>query len=117
MSKGPLSFCLLSLFLGLVMSSCNGNPTIFMEKYTRQWCITKPNAQIDKLQGFIDYACSQPHVDCHAINLGGPCFEPNTLRSHAAYALNQIYRVKGVCDPNFGITIIDDPSYGNCHYP
>ncbi|PIN07076.1 hypothetical protein CDL12_20362 [Handroanthus impetiginosus] len=76
---------------------------------------SKPNAPLDKFERILYYACSRPHVDCKPIFPSGQCFEPNTGRGHGSFFLNYIYRVYGVCEPNFGTTVKDDPSYGDCH--
>ncbi|PIN12155.1 Glucan endo-1,3-beta-D-glucosidase [Handroanthus impetiginosus] len=74
--------------------------------------VSAPN---DKLQGFINFACSQ--LDCREIQPGGSCYEPNTLQNHASYTLDAYYRKNGVCNPDIGTPTITDPSYGNCRYP
>lgn len=65
------------------------------KKPATAWCLPKPEATDDELQADLDYACSQPGVDCSAIQSGGACYEPNTVRSHAAYAMNQLYQISG----------------------
>ncbi|EYU26775.1 hypothetical protein MIMGU_mgv11b0163001mg, partial [Erythranthe guttata] len=52
-------------------------------KQTVNWCISQANAPQDKLQAFIDYGCGV--VDCSAIQLGGPCYDPDTVVGHASY--------------------------------
>ncbi|KAI3472321.1 hypothetical protein Pfo_030819, partial [Paulownia fortunei] len=73
------------------------------------WCVVQVNAPIDKLQGFIDYACGV--VDCTAIQVGGTCFNPNTIVSHASYALNLVYKNRGACNFDIGTITITDPSF------
>uniref|UniRef100_A0A0D3FM81 glucan endo-1,3-beta-D-glucosidase n=1 Tax=Oryza barthii TaxID=65489 RepID=A0A0D3FM81_9ORYZ len=73
------------------------------------------------LQADLDYACAQVGVDCGAIQAGGACFEPNTVRAHAAYAMNQLYQAAGRhpwnCDFRSSATLTsDNPSYGSCVY-
>ncbi|CAA6657593.1 unnamed protein product [Spirodela intermedia] len=48
-----------------------------------------------QLQGNLDYACGQPPVDCAPIQPGGACYNPNTVASHAGYAMNLLYQVSG----------------------
>ncbi|KAL9162027.1 hypothetical protein ABFS82_07G060800 [Erythranthe guttata] len=79
------------------------------------WCIAKPNAPQDKLQGFINYACGE--VDCGVVQPGGQCYDPNTVLSHASYVLDLIYIYRKSCNPDIGIITTVDPSYGDCKYP
>jgi hypothetical protein len=48
-----------------------------------------------QLQTNLDYACGQIGMDCGPIQPGGACFEPNTIASHAAYAMNLLYQTAG----------------------
>ncbi|CAD6213982.1 unnamed protein product [Miscanthus lutarioriparius] len=59
------------------------------------WCVARDGASDAELQADLDYACSQVGVDCGAIQPGGACFEPSTVRAHAAYAMNQLYQAAG----------------------
>ena len=43
-----------------------------------------------ELQSNLDYVCSQG-LDCGPLQLVGACFEPNTVISHASYAMNLLY--------------------------
>ncbi|KAF5446937.1 hypothetical protein F2P56_032531 [Juglans regia] len=87
----------------------------------RKWCVPKTNATDEALQANIDYVCSKG-VDCKSIQEGGPCFNPNTVRSHASYAMNAYYQAFGRhdidCDFNHsGVLTASDPSYQTCTYP
>ncbi|EEF29526.1 Glucan endo-1,3-beta-glucosidase precursor, putative [Ricinus communis] len=87
----------------------------------KKWCVPKSDASEDALQKNIDYVCSTG-VDCRAIQAGGPCFDPNTVRSHASYAMNAYYQTFGRqdynCDFNHtGRLTNSDPSYEACSYP
>lgn len=55
----------------------------------------KAEATDEDLQANLDYACAQQGVDCRPIQDGGACYLPNTVRSHAAYAMNQLYQNTG----------------------
>ncbi|KAL9162032.1 hypothetical protein ABFS82_07G061300 [Erythranthe guttata] len=83
-------------------------------KQATDWCISRPNAPQDKLQAFIEYGCGI--VDCSVIQPGGPCYDPNTVVSHANYVLDLIYYVQDSCDPALGMITTVDPSYGDCKY-
>lgn len=55
-----------------------------------------PKARVSdtQLQANIDYVCGHG-FDCSPIQPGGACFEPNTVASHAAYAMNILYQTAG----------------------
>lgn len=80
----------------------------------QSWCLPKQDATDDELQANIDYVCGSG-VDCKPIQDGGPCYEPNDLRSHASYAMNAYYQANGRhdfdCDfSNTGSITDSDPS-------
>ncbi|XVF83683.1 hypothetical protein PTKIN_Ptkin16aG0510300 [Pterospermum kingtungense] len=86
----------------------------------KKFCVPKPGATDAQLQAALDWACSQG-TDCSPIQPGGPCAEPVTARSRAAFAMNSYYKSKGqvdsACDFSGAAQITTvDPSYGNCHY-
>eukprot|EP00249_Psilotum_nudum_P005461 c18899_g2_i1 orf=125-559(+) len=86
------------------------------------WCIGKPAAQDANLMRNVEYACGQAGVDCSAIQPGGACYRPNSVISHASYAMNLYYQKNGrnwwTCDfINTGILVFTDPSFGDCIYP
>ncbi|KAJ6815166.1 putative glucan endo-1,3-beta-glucosidase 7 [Iris pallida] len=88
---------------------------------TTAWCVPKEGTADEQLQAALDYACAQPGVDCGPIQPGGACYEPDTVRSHAAYAMNQLYQVSGrnseACDFSQSATLSsDNPSYDACVY-
>ncbi|TKY58972.1 Glucan endo-1,3-beta-glucosidase [Spatholobus suberectus] len=89
---------------------------------SKKWCVPKTNASEAALQANIDYVCSSSGIDCGPIKDGGPCFKPNTVRSHAAYVMNAYYQASGRhdfdCDfGHTGVITYSDPSYETCTYP
>ncbi|KAI3446103.1 hypothetical protein Pfo_002768 [Paulownia fortunei] len=85
------------------------------------WCVPRPGISDAQLQANLDYACGQG-IDCSPIQPGGACFEPTTVVSHAAYAMNLLYQSAGRnpwnCDFMQTATLITtNPSYNACIYP
>ncbi|GAV73720.1 Glyco_hydro_17 domain-containing protein/X8 domain-containing protein [Cephalotus follicularis] len=90
-------------------------------KPTTCWCVPKSGVPDDQLQASLDYACGHG-VDCSPIQPGGACFDPNTVQSHAAYAMNIYYQTSGRnpwnCDFSQTATLTSqNPSYNGCLYP
>ncbi|KAI4388431.1 hypothetical protein MLD38_000757 [Melastoma candidum] len=84
------------------------------------WCMPKSGVSNAQLQANLDYACGR--IDCGPIQPGGTCFDPNTVASHAAYAMNLYYQNSGRnpwnCDfSKSAVLSSTNPSYGNCVYP
>lgn len=71
------------------------------------WCIARADAPDDKLQELLDYLCG--NEDCSPIQPGGPCFDPNTLRDHASFALNLNFRNIAACSLKYGNVTSLDP--------
>ncbi|CAN4121126.1 unnamed protein product [Withania somnifera] len=85
------------------------------------WCVARAGAPQFDLQNALDWACGLGMADCRAIQAGGPCFEPNTLLSHASFAFNNYYQTNGNSDIacNFGGTAMltkINPSHEKCIY-
>lgn len=91
-------------------------------KTTTQWCIPKGGVSDDQLQANLDYACSREGMDCGPIQPGGACYDPNTVASHAAFAMNLYYQKFGRnpwnCDFSQTASLTSqNPSYNGCTYP
>lgn len=74
----------------------------------------KNDASDAALQANIDFVCGWG-IDCKPIQDGGPCFQPDNVRSHAAYAMNAYYQANDRndfdCDfVNTGVVTTSDPS-------
>ncbi|XP_030547608.1 glucan endo-1,3-beta-glucosidase 4 [Rhodamnia argentea] len=85
------------------------------------FCIAKQDADPDKLEDGLNWACGQGQANCTAIQAGQPCYLPNTVASHASYAYNDYYQkmqsVGGTCDfQGTAMTTPDNPSYGSCKF-
>ncbi|XP_065878671.1 PLASMODESMATA CALLOSE-BINDING PROTEIN 3-like [Euphorbia lathyris] len=84
------------------------------------WCVCKemPEATLQKT---LDYACGAG-ADCGPIHTNGPCFQPNSVRSHCSYAVNSFFQKKGQsqgsCDfAGTAAVSTSDPSHTGCSYP
>ncbi|XP_016483378.1 major pollen allergen Ole e 10-like [Nicotiana tabacum] len=85
------------------------------------WCVARAGAPQFDLQNALDWACGLGMADCRPIQAGGPCFEPDTLLSHASFAFNDYYQQNGNSDIacNFGGTAMltkSNPSHEKCIY-
>ncbi|XP_058101193.1 glucan endo-1,3-beta-glucosidase 4-like isoform X1 [Magnolia sinica] len=87
----------------------------------QSWCVASQSASETALQVALDYACGYGGADCSAIQKGGSCFNPDTLRDHASYAFNDYYQKNPApTSCNFGGTAVltnTDPSTSTCQYP
>ncbi|XAR48823.1 hypothetical protein NMG60_11031780 [Bertholletia excelsa] len=86
-----------------------------------EWCVARSDASYQALKTALDYACASG-ADCSPIQPSGLCYLPNTLQSHASYAINSYYERRGSapgsCDFSGTATLATtDPSYGSCVYP
>ncbi|XP_057441324.1 glucan endo-1,3-beta-glucosidase 12-like [Lotus japonicus] len=84
------------------------------------WCIASPSASQTNLQVALDYACGYGSADCTAIQPGGSCYSPITIRDHASYAFNRYYQKNPIPNScNFGgaaVITSTNPSTGTCQY-
>nr|XP_043606471.1 PLASMODESMATA CALLOSE-BINDING PROTEIN 4-like [Erigeron canadensis] len=58
------------------------------------YCVCNTALSDPVLQRNIDYACGNG-ADCSQINPNGACFNPNTVKDHCNYAVNNYYQKKG----------------------
>lgn len=71
------------------------------------WCVATPSASQTALQVALDYACGIGGADCSAIQPGGRCYNPNSVRDHASYAFNSYYQKTPLPNScNFGGTAL-----------
>ncbi|XP_022773764.1 PLASMODESMATA CALLOSE-BINDING PROTEIN 1-like [Durio zibethinus] len=97
-------------------------PTIITSPISSRgsWCVASQSASQTALQVALDYACGYGGADCAAIQPGGSCYNPNTVRAHASYAFNSYFQKNPVPSScNFGgtaITTSTDPSSERCQY-
>ncbi|CAL2262670.1 unnamed protein product [Prunus armeniaca] len=85
------------------------------------FCVAKADADPDKLQDGLNWACGQGQANCTPIQKGQRCYLPNTIANHASYAFNDYYQkmqsVGGTCDfDDTAMTTTVDPSYGSCKF-
>ncbi|MFS7916750.1 putative glucan endo-1,3-beta-D-glucosidase [Helianthus anomalus] len=85
------------------------------------WCVADPNASEDDLRNGLDWACGSGNVDCSPVQPSQPCFEPDSLVSHASYVFNSYYQQNGATDiacsfGGTGVKTDKNPSYDNCLY-
>jgi hypothetical protein len=87
------------------------------------WCVSIANVSDATLQSSLDWACgplaNQGQVNCGPINVGGVCYEPNTLAHHCDWAFNAYFQKMNATDDacSFSGTaqkVYTDPSSGTC---
>jgi len=87
------------------------------------WCISIPNTSDTSLQSSLDWVCgqlaNQGQVNCGPINVGGACYDPNTLAHHCDWAFNAYFlrmnAAAGSCDfSGTAQQVTIDPSSGTC---
>ncbi|RID63785.1 hypothetical protein BRARA_E02759 [Brassica rapa] len=88
---------------------------------TTLFCVAKVDADDDKLEDGLNWACGQGRANCGPIQPGQACYLPNDIKSHASFAYNDYYQkmkgVGGTCDfDGTAITTPRDPSYRTCAY-
>ncbi|XP_027330220.1 glucan endo-1,3-beta-glucosidase 4-like [Abrus precatorius] len=83
------------------------------------FCVAKDDADTEKLEAGLNWACGQGQANCAAIQPGRPCYLPNNLKNHASYAYNdyfqKMHNAGGTCDfDGTATTTTQDPSHGSC---
>ncbi|KAF3333287.1 PLASMODESMATA CALLOSE-BINDING PROTEIN 5 isoform X2 [Carex littledalei] len=86
------------------------------------WCVAKNNADDTALQSAIDWACGPGGADCRPIQLGGSCYDPGDIQSHASYAFNDYFIRNGgaesACDFSGTAALTSlNPGHGSCQFP
>ncbi|XP_054799213.1 PLASMODESMATA CALLOSE-BINDING PROTEIN 5-like [Prosopis cineraria] len=103
------------------ITSTNSPPSSSSSSLGSSWCVATPAASQTALQVALDYACGFGGADCTAIQPGGRCYNPNSVRNHASYAFNNYYQKNPVPNScNFGGTAVitsTNPSTGTCEFP
>ncbi|KAL5553221.1 hypothetical protein UlMin_040622 [Ulmus minor] len=100
-----------------------GAGTVLANDTTNQtFCVAKDGADRKMLQAALDWACGPGKVDCSPLLQGQPCYEPNNVVSHSAYAFNAYFqrmaKSPGTCDFKGVATVTTtDPSHGSCIFP
>lgn len=89
---------------------------------TGTWCVAKPGMNPPMLQAALDFACGPGGADCQPLQVGGSCYNPDTILDHSSYAFNSYYqRTKaagGSCNFGGAATLTTtDPSHDTCKFP
>lgn len=127
-------FLVAPLLLGAVVGETEEVPgmiTISVESRPRErklatatvWCVSIANVSDATLQSSLDWACGplpdQGQVNCGPIQVGGVCYEPDTLAHHCDWAFNAYFQKMNATDDAcvFSGTaqkVYTDPSSGTC---
>ncbi|XP_056160890.1 major pollen allergen Ole e 10-like [Syzygium oleosum] len=86
-----------------------------------EWCVPADGVPDQQLLANLNFACANG-ADCIPMQPGRPCFEPNTLLFHAAYAMNDYFQYHGrnpqACSfSGTGSFTNKDPSTKRCKFP
>ncbi|KAG2297859.1 hypothetical protein Bca4012_009041 [Brassica carinata] len=104
------------MFLGLLLL------LTFTTSSSATYCLCKDGVADNSLQAAIDYACGI--ADCSPIKEKGPCYLPNTIRSHCDWAVNSYFQkvsqAAGSCNFSGTATTSQNPPSNlvtGCTYP
>jgi hypothetical protein len=81
------------------------------------WCVSNAAADPTTLENALNFACGANAAFCTAIQVGQSCYLPNTVASHASWALNNYWQnykaAGGSCSfDGAGVLTSTDPSKG-----
>ncbi|KAG9133113.1 hypothetical protein Leryth_026306 [Lithospermum erythrorhizon] len=105
-----------------ILQLTNSGPLLSNDTTNQTYCAAKEGADPKMLQAALDWACGPGKVDCSALMQGQPCYEPDSVASHASYAFDTYYhqmeKTPNACDFNGVATITTtNPSHGTCVFP
>ncbi|XP_010087632.2 PLASMODESMATA CALLOSE-BINDING PROTEIN 5 [Morus notabilis] len=97
------------------------NPKRSGGQYMEEWCVVDEQTPEEELQKALDWACQKGGADCSKIQVGQPCYLPNTLKDHAAFAFNDYYQKfkhkGGSCYFNAAAMVTAlNPSHDSCKF-
>lgn len=70
-------------------------PTVSLSLFLgATYCLCRDGIEEKDLQTSIDYACGVLK-DCNQIHDKGPCYQPNTVKSHCDWAVNTYFQRSG----------------------
>ncbi|KAF5741409.1 glucan endo-1 3-beta-glucosidase 13 [Tripterygium wilfordii] len=107
---------------GPQVSTPIGSGGVSKSSTANTWCVANTEVGRERLQHALDYACGEGKADCHPIQPGSSCYEPNSIEAHATYAFNSFYqknkRAMGTCDFSGAAFVVSQPPrFGQCEFP
>lgn len=87
---------------GMITISAESRPRERKLATATVWCVSIANVSDDTLQSSLDWACgplaNQGQVNCGPIQVGGVCYEPNTVAHHCDWAFNAYFQKMNATD-------------------